>query len=135
MTEQQPEQAPTDATAPASPPDDATWLALPDVADRLGIDVIRVRQLLRERRLVAVRRGERNVLRVPDAFLVEHEGTLQPIPALHGTVVVLDDARFTDDEIVDWLFAPEDTLGGLTPVAALRAGQRAAVRRVAQGLG
>ena len=131
MTEQQPEQAPT---APSTS-DDATWLTLPDVADRLGLDVVRVRQLLRERKLVAVRRGERNVLHVPEAFLVEHEGRLQPIPALHGTVVLLDDARFTDDEIVDWLFAPEETLNGLAPVEALRAGQRAAVRRVAQGLG
>ncbi|HWK91116.1 MAG TPA: Rv2175c family DNA-binding protein [Luteimicrobium sp.] len=131
MTEQQPEQA---STVPSTP-DDAAWLTLPDVADRLGLDVIRVRQLLRERKLVAVRRGERNVLHVPAAFLIEHEGRLQPIPALHGTVVLLDDARFTDDEIVEWLFAPEETLNGLSPVEALRQGQRAAVRRVAQGLG
>ncbi len=131
MTEQQPEQSPT---APATP-DDVAWLTIPDVAERLDVDVVRVRQLLRERRLVAVRRGERGVLHVPAVTLVEHEGRLQPIPALHGTVVLLDDARFTDDEIVEWLFAPEEMLGGLTPAEALRAGQRAAVRRVAQGLG
>jgi hypothetical protein len=131
VTEQQPEQTPP---APATP-DDVAWLTIPEVAERLDLDVVRVRQLLRERKLVAVRRGERGVLHVPEAFLVEHDGELQPIPALHGTVVVLDDARFTDDEIVEWLFVPEETLGGLAPVEALRQGQRAAVRRVAQGLG
>jgi hypothetical protein len=134
VTEQQPEQA---QTVPSKPDAGETteWLTIPDVAERLDLDVVRVRQLLRERKLVAVRRGERSVLHVPAAFLVEHEGRLQPIPALHGTVVLLDDARFTDDEIVAWLFAPEETLNGLAPVEALRAGQRAAVRRVAQSLG
>jgi len=131
VTEQQPDQAQTDARTP----DDTEWLTIPDVAERLDLDVVRVRQLLRERKLVAVRRGERSVLHVPAALLVELEGRLQPIPALHGTIVLLDDARFTDDEIVEWLFAPEETLNGLAPVEALRAGQRAAVRRVAQGLG
>ena len=46
------------------------WLTLPDVAQQVGLEVGKVRRLLQERHLVAVRRGERNVLSVPAAFLV-----------------------------------------------------------------
>lgn len=125
----------TDTTAPD--PLDALvdeWLALPDVAERLGVDVVRVRQLVREQRLVAVRHGERQVLQVPARMLVEADGRTEPIAALHGTVVVLSDGGLTDPEIVRWLFEVEPALGQ-APVDALRAGQRAAVRRVAQTLG
>jgi hypothetical protein len=49
----------------------SSWLPLPDVADRLGTDVNRVRQLVRERQLIAVRRSERDALEVPEAFIEE----------------------------------------------------------------
>ena len=49
----------------------AEWLTLPDVAERLGLDVGKVRRLLQDRCLVATRRGERNVLSVPAALIVD----------------------------------------------------------------
>lgn len=127
-------------TAPTPPTADRldtlvdAWFTLPDLAEALGIDVVRVRQLVRDRKVVAVRHGERQVLQVPARQLAQTDGRLQPIPALHGTILVLQDSGFTDTEIVEWLFDVEPALGQ-APIDALRAGQRAAVRRVAQTLG
>ncbi len=53
---------------------------------------------------------------------------------LRGTIVVLGDAGFTDDEAMNWLLSEEDSLG-VTPIEALHAGRKAEVRRVAQALG
>lgn len=102
------------------------WLTLPDIAERLGIPVTAVRQLLEDRELLASRRGERGVLRVPAAFL-DDEGVH---PALKGTFTVLADAGMDDDEIIDWLYEPDPTLpvpGG--PIDSIRAGFKTEVRR------
>jgi hypothetical protein len=107
----------------------ADWLTVPDVAERLGVDVTRVRQLLRERHLLARRRGERNVLQVPAEFL---DGA-EVVKGLHGTLVVLADSGFSDDEAMRWLFADDDSLPG-SPIAALRANRGTEVRRRAQAL-
>ena len=56
-----------------------------------------------------------------------------PLPELHGTANVLSDAGFSDAEALDWLLDEEESLG-TTPIAALRAGRKAEVRRVAQAL-
>lgn len=111
------------------------WLTLPDLAERLGTDLSRVRGLVRDRAVVGVKRGERTVFQVPEAVLVPAEdGGEQVLPTLRGTVVVLGDQGLTDDEILAWLFSPEDSLG-VAPIEALRAGRRAEVRRQAQALG
>jgi hypothetical protein len=126
----------TASSAPRDRLDDLVeaWLTYPDVAEKLEVDVIRVRQLVREQKLVAVRHGDRRVLQVPARLLIEDDDGPQVLPALHGTVVVMADAGFTDTEIIEWLFSMEPALGR-TPIDALHAGQRAAVRRVAQTLG
>lgn len=116
------------------------WLPLPDVAERLGQDVGRVRRLVQEQRLLAVRRGERNVLSVPAGFLVQAGDRWEVIPSLHGTLVLLSDAGFSDEEAVAWLFTPDPTLERLgtgaqrprTPVEALAAGHKTEIRRRAQ---
>jgi hypothetical protein len=105
------------------------WLTVPDVGERLGLDVTRVRQLLRDGQLMALRRGERNVLSIPAAFL---DGD-SIVKGLAGTFTVLDDAGFTAVEVVRWLFTPDDSLPG-TPVAALAANRGTEVRRRAQAL-
>ena len=46
---------------------------------------------------------------------------------------MLQDAGFSDDEAIDWLFTPEDSIG-VAPLEALRAGRKSEVRRVAQTL-
>ena len=105
------------------------WLTLPDVAERLGIDITRVRQLLKERGLVAVRRGERNVLSVP-ARLV---GDGAVVKGLGGTLTVLADNGFSDEESVRWLFTADSSLPG-TPADALAENRGTEVRRRAQAL-
>ncbi|WP_029150775.1 Rv2175c family DNA-binding protein [Microbacterium indicum] len=103
------------------------WLALPDVAERLGETISRVRRLLDERALIAVRRD--GVQKMPAAFL---DGS-RPLSSLRGTVIVLQDVGFSDEEIIDWLFRVEESLGN-APIESLLAGRKAEVRRVAQTL-
>ena len=53
------------------------------------------------------------------------------LASLQGTLTVLADDGFSDAETIAWLFAVEDSLG-TSPIAALRAGRKTEVRRVAQ---
>ena len=103
------------------------WLTIPDLVDRLGLSVSRVRRLIEDRHLAAVRVD--GVLKVPADFLKDDE----PLTELRGTLIVLGDDGFDDDEAVAWLLEYDDTLG-VAPIDALRAGRKAEVRRVAQAL-
>jgi hypothetical protein len=104
------------------------WLSLPAVADRLGIPANKVKQLLRDRKLLAVTRpgGERAV---PAAFL---DGE-QVVKGLHGTLTLLLDCGFGDSEALRWLFTADDTLPG-TPIEALYRHRGTEVNRRAQAL-
>jgi hypothetical protein len=103
------------------------WLPLPDVAERLGCAITKVHGLLDERALVAARVGERNIRSVPALFL---DGD-HLVDSLKGTIAVLADAGFSDDELIVWLFTPDESLGG-RPIDALRAGRKTEIRRRAQ---
>lgn len=105
------------------------WLTLPDVAERLGVEVTRVRQLVREGQLVAVRRGENKVLQVPADFI----GDGRIVKGLSGTITLLKDDGFSDEEMLEWLFTPDDSLPG-TPAQALRENRGTEVKRRAQAL-
>lgn len=107
-----------------------TWLTLPDVAEQLGLPILKARQLVKDRQIIAVRRGERNVLSVPAAFL---DGK-QVLKGLPGTLTLLADNRFTDEEALRWLFTSDDSLPG-TPVQALSENRGTEVRRRAHALG
>lgn len=104
------------------------WLTIPDVAELIGETPGRVRRLLDERHLVAIRRD--GILVVPSVFFVD----AHPLSSLRGTFFVLADAGFSDDEAVQWLLDVEDSIG-VAPIEALRAGRKSEVRRVAQTLG
>lgn len=103
------------------------WLTVPDLVEQLGLSVSRVRRLIEDRHLAAKRID--GVLKVPASFL--RDG--QPLGELRGTLIVLADDGFSDDEAVDWLLEEEESLG-TSPIEALRAGRKAEVRRVAQAL-
>ena len=105
------------------------WRTVPDVATALGVEVTRVRQLLREGKLLAVRSDE-GPLRIPAAFLAGSE----IVKGLPGVITLLRDARFGDDEAIRWLFTPDDSLPG-TPVQALVENRGTEVKRRAQALG
>jgi Rv2175c C-terminal domain of unknown function len=108
----------------------SAWLTLPEVAQLLDVPVNRTRQLLKDRHLVAVKRGEPMVLQVPAAFL---DGK-QILKGLPGTLTLLADNRFTEEESVRWLFTPDESLPG-TPVQALAENRGTEVRRRAHALG
>jgi hypothetical protein len=104
------------------------WLTLADVADRLGLPVSRVRQLLRDRKLLAVQRPN-GAFCVPAAFL---DGD-QIVRGLHGTLTLLLDCGFDDADALRWLFTADETLPG-TPIQAIAENRRTEVNRRAQAL-
>ncbi len=104
------------------------WLSLPEVAERLGIPSSRVKQLLRDRKLLAVARPS-GARAVPAAFL---DGD-QVVKGLHGTLTVLYDCGFDDSEALRWLFTADETLPG-TPIQALCRHRGTEVNRRAQAL-
>lgn len=103
------------------------WLTIPDLAEALQESPGRVRRLLDDNHLVGSRR--KGAFAVPAVFIVDG----RPLSSLRGTIIALKDAGFTDDEVIDWLLAEEETLGR-TPIAALLAGHKSEVRRVARTL-
>jgi hypothetical protein len=105
------------------------WLTLPDIAEMLDVEVTRVRQLVKEGQLIAVRRGENRALHVPAAFI---DGD-KVVKGLTGTLTLLRDDGFTDEEMLEWLFTPDDSLPG-TPAQALSENRGTEVKRRAQAL-
>ncbi|WP_323961463.1 DNA-binding protein [Arthrobacter sp. JZ12] len=105
------------------------WLALPDVAEALDLSITKVHGLLNERALVAVRIGERGIRSIPAEFLVNDA----VLDSLKGTIAVLGDSGFSDEEIIRWLFTEDESLPG-RPIDALKGGRKTEIRRRAQAL-
>ena len=105
------------------------WVTVPDIAERWGWSLARVRQAIADRELLAARTGSRQVVAVPLKVL----GETGPRPELRGTFTVLADGGMNDDEILRWLFTPDETLPvDGAPIDALIAGHKTEVRRRAQ---
>lgn len=104
------------------------WLSLPEVAERLAIPVSRVKQLLRDRKLLGVQRPDGS-FGVPAAFL----DCGQVVRGLNGTLTLLLDCGFSDVEAMRWLFTADDTLPG-SPIEAIAAHRCSEVNRRAQAL-
>ena len=117
--------------AQIDPPADAIvgdWLTIPEVADRLGLPVSRIKQLLRDRKLLAVQRAG-GAFSVPAAFL---DGD-QVVRGLHGTLTLLFDCGFDEAEALRWLFTADESLPG-TPIQAIAEHRGTEVNRRAQAL-
>ena len=106
-------------------PDDVQVLPVTEVAAQLKVPVSRVHQLVRDGQLLSVRRG--GEVAIPAEFL---DGPVV-VKGLPGTVTVLRDGGFSDDDVLRWLFAEDDSLPG-TPIAALRSNRGREVKRRAQ---
>lgn len=106
----------------------AAWLTVPELVELLDEPVGRIHRLIEEHRLPATRRN--GPVQVPSAVLRDGE----PMSEVRGTLFVLLDLGFTEDEAIDWLLGEDDALG-TTPIDALRQGRKAEVRRVAQTQG
>ena len=111
--------------APVTSP---TFVPVPEIAGQLGLVVTKVHQLIRERQLLAVR--VQGVLRVPAEFIDNGE----VVKGLPATITLLKDAKFSDDEIIDWLYTSDDSLPG-SPIQALRENRGREVHRRAQVAG
>ena len=98
-----------------------------EVAQTLGVSPNRVRQLIRDGKLMAVP-GSGNG-KIPADFVL-NGAVLKHLP---GLLTVLRDGGFSDEEAFDWLFRDDETLPG-TPVEALRGDRHTEVTRRAQAL-
>jgi hypothetical protein len=87
-----------------------------------------VKQLLRDRKLIAVTRLQ-GAVSVPAAFLDGH----QIVKGLCGTLTLLFDCGFDELEALRWLFTADDSLPG-TPIAAIVGHRGTEVNRRAQAL-
>jgi len=105
------------------------WLTLPEAAELLGVGANRIRQLVNDRQLLAVRRGDNNALMIPADF-VQDGKVLKGLP---GVLTLLKDARYADDEALRWLYTDDDLPG--SPVQALIENRGTEVKRRAQALG
>ncbi|MFC6355855.1 Rv2175c family DNA-binding protein [Luethyella okanaganae] len=103
------------------------WLTIPDLVDILGVSPSRIHRLFEDRHLLAARID--GVLKVPADFI---EGT-EPLGELRGTLFVLADDGFSDDQAMRWLLEEDESLQ-TAPIDALKAGRKSEVRRVAQAL-
>jgi hypothetical protein len=107
----------------------AEWLSVGQLAERLGERPSRIKDLIREGRLVTVGIGDPPVPSVPAEFV--HDGEL--IKGLAGALTVLADAGFSPEEAVRWLLTDNDALPG-RPVDLMAEGRHTAVKRVAMAL-
>lgn len=103
------------------------YLTMPELVERLESTPSKIRRLIQQRQLAATKRD--GVLVVPELFL---DGN-QPLHSLHGTLMLLHDAGFSDEESLSWMLETNEILGD-TPISALRSGRKTEVRRVAQSL-
>lgn len=104
------------------------WLTISEAARALSLSSSKVRRLLEDKTLVGTRREGEQL--IPADFI--RDGAV--LPGLRGTIFVLSDAGLRSDETLDWLLSHNDAIGR-SPIAMLKAGHKAEVRRVAQALG
>ena len=104
------------------------WAVVPDIADELAVEVTKVRQHLREGKLLATRIDD-GPLMIPAAFV--QDGAI--VKGLPGVITLLRDARYDDEAAIRWLFTDDDLPG--SPIDALRANRGTEVKRRAQALG
>ncbi|MEV6974815.1 Rv2175c family DNA-binding protein [Kitasatospora sp. NPDC093806] len=105
------------------------WTYLPDISEKWGVVVTEVRDMVRKRDLIAIRRGPNKSLQVPAAF-IDEDG---PVKHLIGTLTVLRDCGYNDVEILEWLFTEDPSLPG-SPIQALRENRGTEVKRRAQAM-
>jgi len=98
------------------------------VGEALGISSMRVHALVRDGALLSVTIGGRRgipALFVDDGAVVKH---------LRSVIMQLQDARYDDVEIVQWLHREDQSLPG-SPIQALRENRGTEVKRRAQVAG
>ncbi len=110
-------------------PADTELLDVPTYADRLGVPVTRVFDMIGDHKLIAVV-GENNTRYIPANFLSAKQTTNKFVP---GVIALLADGGYSDREILDFLFTTDDTLPG-RPIDALHGHLAREVMRRAQAM-
>lgn len=114
--------------------EDLEYFSVPEIGHMLGIRQQSVRSMLSDKKLLAVRRGPNHALSISADQIVEKDGVHVALPSFNGTLTMLADRGYSDEEAHTWLYSQEPELG-TTPMQALREGRHRAVRRVVVGLG
>jgi excisionase family DNA binding protein len=100
------------------------WYTIGEVAELFQVSVGKVRRLIEEHQLFAIRRdGEP---KIPKHIIVDGE----PLPSVRGTILVLLDSGFSLEQSLEWLYTADDSLPG-KPIDFLLKGHKSAVRRLA----
>lgn len=105
----------------------------PEEASRLlGVEPRRIKQLLRDRVLftVPLPDGGRGI---PREIIVKAPNGWEPLFSLPGTLTLLADDGFSEDEAAAWLYTEQEELGE-TPIAAMLAGRHHRVNAIASTL-
>ena len=102
-------------------------LTYDEVAERLGLGLTGVKQLVAEHKLLSLRTDEG--IRVPALAL---DGDV-PVKHLSGVLTLLHDAGYSPEEAYTWLTTADDSLPG-TPLQALHENRATEVKRRAQAL-
>ena len=105
----------------------AEMLSLTDAAERMGVAVSGVKQLISEHKLLAIRTSDGVV--VPASCL---DGDL-PVKHLSGVLTLLHDAGLSPEQAYAWLTTEDPTLPG-TPFDALHENRATEIKRRAQAL-
>ena len=105
------------------------WLSLPELSEQIDLPLQKIRQLVREGKLVTVPHGPNKAQSVPSDIV--RDGHL--VKGLAGALTVLRDAGFSDVEALRWLLT-EDSALSARPVDFMAEGRDSAVKRRAQVL-
>lgn len=103
------------------------YLTVPDLVERFDTTPGKIHRMIEQRQIAAVRID--GILSIPALFIENDE----PLHSLQGTLMLLHDAGYSDEEAIAWLF-DEDTGLDVAPIHALRSGRKSEVRRTAQSL-
>lgn len=104
-----------------------------EAARLLGVEPRKIKQFLKERLLLSARNeaGKRGI--VADC-IVNGEFGWEALEHLSGTLTLLADGGFSEEETLGWLYRHNDELNQ-TPMEALRAGRHHKVNAIANTLG
>lgn len=94
-------------------PDTETIVSLPEAADILGIPVTSVHQLLRDHQILAIRRN--GIPGIPARFFDSEDEIVRMLP---GVITVMRDGKYSNEDILEWLYTDDPSLPG-RPVDAL----------------
>ncbi|MEZ2120922.1 MULTISPECIES: Rv2175c family DNA-binding protein [unclassified Corynebacterium] len=110
-------------------PADEPLLSIPEAAEKMGVVVTHVFDLLGEHKLIAVTVDGTRML--PAVFFGADGRVNRFVP---GVIALLTDGGYDDREIFDWLFTADDSLPG-RPVDGLHGHLAREVMRRAQAAG